>query len=1018
MPKPPGLYESIVTRALDRALDDCAEMRQLQESSGGRRLADHFHEHLHAALTSIPKPLRPASQVDLVNRLIAVVDDHMSQIPRGPRFPTGEDEVTPRLLTGIRAAPEAPLGPRPQLPLSESGLYVNANRERQLDGALRLELETADHVDLICAFLFWTGFVRIKKVIERRMLQGMSLRVLTTTYRGVTQARVLEELAALGADVRVSYETRTTRLHAKAWIFHRNTGFSTAYVGSSNLSHGALTTGLEWNVRLSAVENRGVLSELSAAFQNYWDDEEFVPFETQEFAEFSRAERPRGELHAVFDLQPRPFQRKVLERLTAEREVHGRHSNLIVAATGTGKTVIAALDYRRLCASADRRLSLLFVAHRKEILTQSRDTFRHAMSDGSFGELHVDGERPIDHKHVFASVQSLSHVALDKWSRTHFDVLIVDEFHHSAADTYEALLGYWTPRELIGLTATPERADGKTILGHFKGRIASELRLWDAIDRGLLVPFQYFAVHDLIDLRSQWKRGKYDRGGLDKLYSGHAARAHLVVEALRAHTHDASRMRALAFCVGVEHAAYMAAALEKAGLRCALVTGESSKRDRRAAIQNLRDQSICCIVTVDVFNEGVDIPEVDTVLFLRPTESSTLFLQQLGRGLRHAEGKRCLTVLDFVGQPHANFRYAERFRALLGPQSRKELAEQIELEFPTLPSGCSIQLDRQSQELILDNISNGLKLDKRSLAAELKQSGVTSLGEFLRVADLRLDELYRAGRSFSELRRIAGLEHLPAGPQESQLARGLGRLIHVDDRTRLNTWTSWLSQDRQPTVGPADLSLLLMLVTTLLGRERALDPNAALGTIWAHPGIRMEAVELFSVLDAKLVHQTTRSLAPGGLQIHGTYRLNEVMAAFNDVRESGLYMPREGVHYDKTSNSNLLFVTLTKDEADYSATTMYADYAISPTRFHWQSQSGTRPTDKKGCRHLRHAELGITPLLFVRARQKDSRGERVPYRFLGPVTLATHAGERPISIEWTLSHPMPAATLAEARVVA
>lgn len=996
---PPGLYEAVVTAA--HTLED-ASTRPLGATESARRLADHFADHLQRALSALPAKDRPHSQIRLVNELLQVVDTHTKG------FDAAEDAVTDALLTAI-----GPARPRPQLPLSESGLYVNANRERSLDVALRLEAQSADRIDLICAFLFWQGYRHLRPVLHHHLDAGRPLRVLTTTYSGMTQAKVLDDLAERGAQIRVSYESGGTRLHAKSWIFHRNSGFSTAFVGSSNLSHTALTAGREWNVRLSQIENRAVLEQLRAAFDNHWSEEDFEAYDPDVFRQTLRAERPRGVLHAVFKLRPRTFQKVILERLAAEREVHDRHRNLVVAATGTGKTVVAALDYARLCADAGKRLKLLFVAHRKEILTQSRDTFRHAVSDGSFAELYVDGMRPLDWTHVFASVQSLQHVDLDDWDPAHFDVIIVDEFHHAAAETYRRLLDHFRPAELIGLTATPERADGRSVLEWFDGRIASELRIWDAIDRGLLAPFQYFAVADNTDLREVWRRGKYDLKALQSLYTGHHARAHLIIEALRKHVYDPTRMRALGFCVGVDHATFMRDAFVHAGIPSEVISGGTKAVDRARFLRQLRDGDLAAIFTVDVFNEGVDIPEIDTILFLRPTESATIFLQQLGRGLRHHEGKRCVTVLDFVGVAHERFRYVDRFRAIVGPVSRRALATQVEEDFPFLPAGCIMQLDRVSKEIILDNIASRMKLNKRSLASELRGSGETTLAGFLRAAELEPAELYRSGRSFSELKRIAGLPCAPAGPREAQIARGLGRLLHVDDRARLDGWRAWA---RGASLQP---ELRLMLLTTLLGVE-ATDLGEATSSVRAHAALLTELVELLDWLADRVTHSTLPFVHAAALplQVHGTYRLNEIMAALGDVRNERLYIPREGVHFDKKSCCNLLFVTLQKDEEDYSPTTMYADYAISPDRFHWQSQSGTRARDVKGQRHVLHAEQGITPLLFVRERRKDDRNETVPYTFLGPVRCETWEGERPMNIEWALDVEMPAETLRMAKVIA
>ena len=366
-------------------------------------------------------------------------------------------------------------------------------------------------------------------------------------------------------------------------------------------------------------------------------------------------------------------------------------------------------------------------------------------------------------------------------------------------------------------------------------------------------------------------------------------------------------------------------------------------------------------------------------------------------------------MLDFVGIAHERFRYVDRFRAIVGPLGRAALRRQVEEDFPYLPSGCSIQLDRVSKEIILDNISKRLRLDRRSLVRELRECGATTLEDFLERAELELKELYRSGRCFMELRRNAGHEVPPAGPNEAVVARGIGRLLHVDDRDRLAGWQRWLRGDGEPSPALAN-----MLLTTLFGREGAPEQR-----LRAEPAMVAELLELLTLLEARLTHTTVQWLHPSRvpLQVHGTYRLNEIMAAFGDVRNGLLYIPREGVYFNVPTRCNLLFVTLHKDEDDYSPTTMYADYALGPSRFHWQSQSGTRPTDVKGQRHVRHTEEGITPLLFVRERKKDDRGVTMPYVFLGPVSLVHSVGARPMNVEWALEVPMPAATLRMSKVI-
>ncbi|WP_242624105.1 DEAD/DEAH box helicase [Micromonospora kangleipakensis] len=460
----------------------------------------------------------------------------------------------------------------------------------------------------------------------------------------------------------------------------------------------------------------------------------------------------------------------ILADLDAEREVHGRWRNLVVMATGTGKTIVAALDYRRLSRRGQVD-SLLFVAHQEQILRQSLATFRQVMGDGSFGETLVGGREPQHWRHVFASIQSLHRREINPEA---YDMVIVDEFHHAEAPTYARLLERLRPRVLLGLTATPDRSDGGDVRRWFDGRAAVELHLWDALERQLLAPFQYFGLYDDTDLSQlRWKRGQgYEAAELDGVHTGNHALARMVLRAVR-DTVDVGRMRALGFCVSIGHAEFMADWFTKHGVPSAAVTSRVDAGGRQALLTAFRTGELTVLFTVDLFNEGVDLPMVDTILMLRPTESATIFLQQLGRGLRLDDDKPCLTVLDFIGGQHANFRFDLRWRALTGV-SRRAIIDAVADDFPSLPSGCHIQLDRVAKDIVLANLRSALPTSKRGLVAELRQLGDVSLGEFLRETGVEIEDIYRSASvgGWTGLRRLAGLETSAPGAGRSGAGAG------------------------------------------------------------------------------------------------------------------------------------------------------------------------------------------------------------------------------------------------------
>jgi superfamily II DNA or RNA helicase len=711
------------------------------------------------------------------------------------------------------------------------------------------------------------------------------------------------------------------------------------------------------------------------------------------------------------EIRLEPFQERLLEQIELARQGE-HHKNLLVAATGTGKTVMAAVDYARL-RNRLQRARLLFVAHRAEILEQSRDTFAHALRDSNFGEYWVGGKRPDAFEHVFASIQSLNATGLDSLDPTHFDVVIVDEFHHAAAATYERLLEHVRPKELLGLTATPERSDGQSILEWFDGRIAAELRLWDAIDQHRLTPFAYFGIADDLDLRDiPWRRGTgYDLDQLSQLITGTDVWARRVLTEFAKYVGRTDQVRALGFCVSVEHARYMARVFANHDVSAVCVSAETPEHERRAALDDLRARRVNVVFAVDLFNEGVDVPQVDTLLLLRPTESPLLFLQQLGRGLRRSEGKSLCTILDFVGQHRQEFRYDRRFRALLGG-SRASVMKQIEDGFPFLPAGCHMELDRVASERVLDSIKRSVpsrwteKADElRALAQERRE---ISLGEFLDASGMDLDDVYAGGRSWSDLREAADLVSHARGPREEVLRRACGRLHHVDDIKRLDFWRRWLGG---PGSGAAalserDLRLARMLLAPLLDQvpEKEMTLAAGASLLWDHPQVRSELAELFDVLAERLSHVAIplASLPEVPLSIHARYTRHEILAAcgVGDTLRTPDW--REGVRYAENLPADLCAFTLDKTSGQFSPTTRYRDYAINRERIHWESQSTLRASSPTGRRYQEHVERGSHILLFARLNV-DERA----FYFLGPATYVSHQGELPMAVTWQLHYPLP-----------
>jgi superfamily II DNA or RNA helicase len=715
----PGIYEALIDEYLRDTLALHPELRtvfgKIDPEEQPARYASFVAKVLEQALR---EESDPEKRLALCNQILGHVAKepgrgHLEKHRLVPEQKPILLEITPPNYgtSGI---------PRPHTPIAESSLFTGSPQEPQLAHELHEEMRSADAVEILVSFIKWSGLRLLMPAFENLRDRQVPVRLITTSYMGASDAPAVEWLARMpNVAVRVSYDTERTRLHAKAYHFKRESGFSTAYIGSANMSHAAITSGLEWNLKVTAQDMRHILEKFAVEFETYWNSREFIPFDPENPTPFrtaidrARNPRPNGPV-VVFDLRPHPFQERILEALVRERSAHDRWRNLVIAATGTGKTIVAAFDFKRFFEEKKRQARLLYVAHRQEILQQAQTTFSNVLRDQNFGELQVGPYQANRLEHLFCSVGMLSSKRLwEQVGKDFYDYIVVDEAHHGTAASYRPIFENFAPKILLGLTATPERMDGDNVAADFGNRFAAEIRLPEALEEKLLCPFHYFGVADPIALNQDqfWRNGKYDSAALENVYVLDHARAmqrvDAILTALNRYEPDLSAIKGIGFCVTIKHADFMAEQFTKRGIPSgAFVSGVDDGRCQEL-LAGLKTGRLTFLFTVDKLSEGVDVPEVNTVLFLRPTESLTVFLQQLGRGLRHAPGKDCLTVLDFVGQAHRRYRVDTKLKTLL-PRHRFSIDKEVELNFPHLPAGCSIQLDRLSRQYVLENIKENL----------------------------------------------------------------------------------------------------------------------------------------------------------------------------------------------------------------------------------------------------------------------------------------------------------------------
>jgi superfamily II DNA or RNA helicase/HKD family nuclease len=1020
-----GIYDEVVTARVQQHLDTLPadlESRVVALSEKGHVVApltSLLREAIDAALEEVGDNRDKA--IAFADALFSVLEEHAPEaIGRA-----ADHHLAPRLLRAIVKKPATDYQ-RPLGSLHRSSLIANAEGDQLIDH-LRSEIDSADRVDLLCAFVKLSGFEKLRDALEKHCVgRGRPLRVLTTTYMGASDQKAIERLASLpNAIVKISYDVEVTRLHAKAWLFHRASGVSTAYVGSSNLSHAAQTEGLEWNVRIAESGDPALVAQIRETFEQYWEDaNQFESFDPQKEPQrlklaraLSQVARDDSADFALIEIEPKHYQKPILEELSTARDL-GRHRNLLVAATGTGKTVMAALDYRRLReAGVD---TLLFVAHRREILEQSRRVFRAALQLQDFGELLDQYEKPSIGHHVFASIDSLSREHLSAFN---YDMVIVDEAHHSGAQTWNQLLDMVQPRELLGLTGTPERSDGIDYDHQFPKPWIGNLRVWNAIPDAL-VPFRYYVLDvDGVDLREvAWTRGRYVTSELaTKLIDAADIFVRRAVRALHEHVARPKELRAIAFCVDRLHANAIAERFARDGYSTRVLTQETPKLERKNARLDLDGGRVQILCVVDLYNEGVDVPNVNTLFFFRPTESAGLFLQQLGRGLRRTRTKAELVVFDLTGRQNMAFRFNRRLRALLGHTPR-ELRQLVEHGSGRLPSGCHIQFDEIAREEVLAQLRRAIPSDTQSIRSLLKEPAHRDLGlaDFLRESELELVDIYRSKRSWALLRRECGLESRPITSTEERALENVHKLLHVGDDTRLSAWSALVEGLRPTSDSEVARRLMDMLCVTLYERAVAFSEQA-FELFQSHDLLREELRSLIPLLREKnALLAAPHELEPDvPLRLHALYSSAEIGAAFGERTKKGTQRDfYTGVESVVGGRYDLLFVTLRKSAAKKEHL-KYRDYPLSEHRFHWQSKARTTRDSRKGRRHLNPEAEGCTPLLFVRLSEDEERsGVTAPFQYLGPVQPDGDEGERPISIEWKLRFGMPALLLQSGRVAA
>ena len=1030
-----GLYEKLIDKLISTKINTLdkntfyIKENPIDRAEAARVLSQHLTEIIKIALSQISGEESLEKQIKLSNKIILLLKSELQE----ESFEEDIIATEGKILSAIFSKVDARFSDfekhlkeiTPYTRLSQSELFTGNNAGISLESEIKKEILSSDKIHFLVSFIKWTGIRIFERELQEFTDRGGQLKIITTSYMGASDLKAVEYLAGLkNTEVKISYNTDNERLHAKAYLFFRETGFHTGYIGSSNLSRSALTNGLEWNMKITTREVSHIIDKFQKTFDTYWQDKEFEFFQKEQHSEKLRIalkkekSSDKNNFLSYFDLRPFPFQEEILEKLQSERLIHNRYKNLIVAATGTGKTVISAFDFKSFIAK-NSNAKLLFIAHRKEILEQARATFQGILKDNNFGELFMDGIEPEKYDSVFASVQTLNNrINSLNLSESFYDFIIVDEVHHIAANSYRPILSRFKPKVLLGLTSTPERMDGEDILKDFCKTIAAEIRLPEALNRKLLCPFQYFGITDNIDLSNvEWKNGRYLPSELTKLYTQNDKRVGDIISSLEKYLRDINEVRALCFCVSQEHAEFMSEKFTLAGFKADYLV--SSRSDEREELRKkFQRKEINYLFVVDIFNEGIDIPDIDTVLFLRPTESLTIFLQQLGRGLRLAEGKDCLTVLDFVGNSRPEYDFEGKFRALIG-KTNTSIQKEIEDDFPHLPLGCTIILERKAKDFIIQNIKQATNLNKNQLLNKIRNFKFQTtlpltLKNFINFYHIPIQYIYKRG-NWKRLCVLA--EQIEDYPQENELEiyRAISKkwlscnsnsyFKFILELANKNFFIEFKSLSEEEKI------FGLLLHYDVWQNASGFDSlEESIRAIGRNKVLVYEIKEVMEFLLDKIdfLELENQLPYPQPIKIHGRYTREQILAAFGFSSFEKKSSNREGVADNKELNTELLFIDLIKSEKDFSPTTMYQDYAISETLFHWQSQNSTSEDKGKGLSYINHVKLGKKILLFVRERNEDEFGITMSYVFIGEGIYQKHTSSKPMSITWELKTPMPA----------
>jgi len=891
------------------------------------------------------------------------------------------------------------------------------------------------------AFINFSGLQLLLDPLKEAEQKGIKGKIITSTYLNFTDAKALEKIKEFqNVDLKVFVTDKEIGFHTKAYIFEYQDSYK-VIIGSSNITQSALKSNIEWNVEIITKEHGRFIQDVLKEYDGLWNmsaeaDQAFI----SRYEEFLKSLKNTQKTHQlIYENKQYIVQNRMQKRATENLErlrSFGEKKALVIAATGTGKTYMSAFDVKNV---KPRRL--LFIVHREEILKKAKDTFEMLLPNEGFTFGLLTGNHKQKHvDYVFATIQTISK-CFHEFERDEFDYLIIDEAHHATSPTYQTVFDYFEPQFTLGMTATPERSDGYNVFDLFDNNVALEVRLHEALEDELVIPFHYFGITDIdgVDLSD------VDIDNITEITKRLKVneRVDFIIEKMDFYGHDGEKRKGLGFCVSIEHAQYMASEFNKRGYKSIFLYGADAPEKREQYIQRLEDDQdeLEFIFTVDIFNEGVDIPSINTVLMLRPTNSPIIFIQQLGRGLRKHADKSFLTVLDYIGNHQKTFLIA---LALNGSRyyDKESLKVAVATGFANIPGCTHIQMDKISQDRILEQIDkenfNSMKYLKEEygefkklnqgripylLLDYLKYDGAPDPVKFINrektylsfvakvekneyLKELLLNEAFEATMKelssklplkriyeFVILRYLLDHEEINLEIAKQQV---LKMIDHVDDDSILHAFEC-LNQNYYDSGQLKNKPKLVQFSNGILTKTDSLtklleneEYRKFIEDIITYGIFRYEKDfkrEYYGVPHFKLYEQ---------YQMIDAALLSNYRKIHSSFRGSGLLA---------NGNEYFLFIDLHKEE-DVKESINYKDKFINPHEFQWQSVNNTTQQSERGKNIIFNQQRGIHLHLFIR-KYKEIDGKTEPYIYIGKGNSVEFEGDKPITVRMELENEVP-----------